>query len=159
MKNYLLMIISALIFHKWQQTLAQFVEMKIPRYVGFLFKERGESQLHIFCDASQKAYAATVFLRVQLDTKISVQLLQAKARVAPIKKTTIPRLELLACTMAARLGTSVKMAFEEDVTCYYWTDSSTALAWIQRENILGTFVGNRIKEINSLKNVLDIRPW
>src|SRR5207237_4126511 len=41
----------------------------------------------------------------------------------------------------------------EDVPVYCWTDSSTALAWIRRNDEWGTFVGNRVKEICRLTPV------
>lgn len=82
-----------------------------------------------------------------------MQLVQGKSRIAPLKKATTPRLELLACCIAARLGAIIKTALEdENIPCCYWTDSTVALAWIQRENLWGAFVGNRVKEINSLTN-------
>ncbi|OXA42316.1 hypothetical protein Fcan01_22920 [Folsomia candida] len=76
----------------------------------------------------QHAYAAAVFVRVEDNEQVSVQLLQAKARVAPMKKVTIPRLELLGCTIAARLSKSVKEAKS---------------------------AGNRVKEICSLSNSME----
>ena len=43
-------------------------------------------QLHLFTDASEKAYAATVYSRFQSsDGSISDQLLVAKTRVPPVK--------------------------------------------------------------------------
>src|SRR5437016_4797062 len=107
-------------------------------------------ELHLFTDASKDAYAAVVYLR----NGNSVQLVQAKSRVAPMKKATIPRLELLGCAIGARLLANVKKAFGyEEVPVYCWTDSSTALAWIRRNDEWGTFVGNRVKEICRLTPV------
>ena len=65
----------------------------------------------MFCDASKIAYAAIVYLRTYLTSgQVSVQLLAAKSRLSPINRPTIPRLELLACTIAARLASPVKEA-------------------------------------------------
>lgn len=108
-------------------------------------------QFHIFCDASQFAYAAAVYVRVEDRMGVRVQLLQAKSRVAPLKKITIPRLEWLGCLIAARLASSVKQALSmEPEETHFWSDSTTALAWIRGNDEWGTFVGNRVKEINSL---------
>lgn len=54
-------------------------------------------------DASQKVYATCIYLRCKNETEASCQLVQARARVAPLKPTTICRLELLAYTTGVRL--------------------------------------------------------
>jgi len=93
---------------------------------------------------------------------VKIQLLLAKSRLAPIpklKKTksqnkviqriTIPRLELLGCVIGSRQLASVKVSLNyKNVKTYCWSDSSTALAWIKRDENWGTFVGNRVREIN-----------
>lgn len=145
-------------FESWFRSLSQLPLIEVPRCIGYTLERKQENQLHIFCDASERAYAAAVFLRAQSDEGVIVQLVQARARVAPLKKITIPRLELLACNIAARLAVNTKAALEdEQIACFYWTDSTTALAWIKRSDMWGTFVGNRVKEINSISNREDWR--
>ncbi|XP_018394549.1 PREDICTED: uncharacterized protein LOC108773287 [Cyphomyrmex costatus] len=63
--------------------------------------------LHTFCDASQSAYAAVIFIRIEKQSGIEMQFVQAKSRIALVKNVTIPRLELLAATIATRLTNSV----------------------------------------------------
>ena len=129
-------------------------EIKIPRHIAGNLPQIANRQIHCFCDASKNIFAAVVYLRVEEDGKCSVKLLQAKARVAPLKRPTIPRLELMGCLIAARLTQSVKEALEyEDVSTFYWTDSTTALAWIKRDENWNVFVSNRVKEIRSLSAV------
>ncbi|XP_071580713.1 uncharacterized protein [Temnothorax nylanderi] len=100
----------------------------------------------------QDAYAAVVYLRTQGIDGVSMQLIQAKARVASIKK--VYRLELFGCVIAVRLAINVKISLElEEVPTFYWTDSATAMAWIRRNDLWGTLVGNRVKEILSCSNV------
>ncbi|GFQ67627.1 integrase catalytic domain-containing protein, partial [Trichonephila clavata] len=70
--------------------------------------------IHTFCDASQFAYAAAVFVRIEYSGVAHVNLLAAKSRIAPVKTVTIPRLELLAATVAARLCRSVLSALQWD---------------------------------------------
>ena len=82
-----------------------------------------------------------------------VYLLAAKARVAPLKQVTIPRLELLAATIGARLYTSVKTSLSGDFESFFWTDSSTVLSWIKRKEEWSTFVWNRVSEIRDLTSV------
>ena len=48
------------------------------------------TQLHGFADASKKAYAAVVYLRMDTNGAVHVSLVISKTRVAPIKRVTIP---------------------------------------------------------------------
>ena len=70
-------------------------------------RKLGDSRLtiHEFGDASRLAYAAVVFARVEFEGVVNVKLLSAKSRIAP-KKTTIPRLEIMAASITARLTDS-----------------------------------------------------
>jgi len=79
---------------------------------------------------------------------VHVQLLQSKSRVAPLKTVTIPRLELMSCVISARLCKSVMEALDLEVPVYFWSDSMKALSWIRINDQWGTFVGNRVREIN-----------
>ncbi|UYV61846.1 hypothetical protein LAZ67_1006840 [Cordylochernes scorpioides] len=130
----------------WYSELDTLADIKIPRRVGHGI--RAHWSIHIFCDASQSAYAAAAFLRCPENKGVSVQLLMAKSRLGPLKKTTIPRMELLACMLGVRLSRyiteSLNLAAEP---VYYWTDSTTALSWIKTNRQWGTFVNNRVKEI------------
>jgi hypothetical protein len=55
-------------------------------------------ELHGFCDASEKAYAAVIYARVETNAENKVTMLTAKTRVAPLKnKQTLTRLELNFC--------------------------------------------------------------
>ncbi|GFT49962.1 uncharacterized protein TNCV_4175861 [Trichonephila clavipes] len=92
--------------------------------------------MHIFCDASQ---SACVFIRTEFENNLSCELVQARNRVSPIKKMTIPRLELLFCTIRARLSKAVKedLEFDESIPVYYWSDSSNALLLGKEERKLG----------------------
>lgn len=136
-------------FKKWYKELPHLNNLKIDRRVGHGCE--GKRSIHTFCDASQNAYATAVFLRCEDKGKISVQLLGAKSRLAPKKTISIPRLELLACVLGARLSSFILKALDtSSIPVIYWTDSSTALAWIRRNDQWGTFVGNRVREICKL---------
>ena len=70
--------------------------VKIPRCYYLPDETIVMNQIHGFSDASERAYAAVVYLRsVYRSGNISVSLVASKTRVAPLKKQTIPRLELL----------------------------------------------------------------
>lgn len=135
------------LFFKWCEQLKKLELVRIPRVVTVGNCERSSWSLHTFGDASRSAYAAVVYLRVESECKVSVQLLAVKSRVSPIGCATIPRLELLGSLIGSRLASMVKKALSLEVKEYYWTDSTTVLAWIRRNDQWGTFVGNRINEI------------
>ncbi|GFX67684.1 integrase catalytic domain-containing protein [Trichonephila clavipes] len=127
--------------------------------IGCISKElspNSDLSLHVFCDASKAAYASCVFLRTEVGGAITCQLVQARARVASIKPITIPRLELLACTIGSRLINTTKIDLGlENVPIYCWSDSVNALYWIKRKENWGTFVNNRVQEIRRLTNPED----
>ncbi|XP_030843375.1 uncharacterized protein LOC580152 [Strongylocentrotus purpuratus] len=69
---------------------------------------QGRPVLCIFCDASEIAYGACAYLRWKTDDdKYEVRFVSAKSKVAPLKALTIPRLELLAGVLAARMHEAI----------------------------------------------------
>ncbi|GFU77525.1 integrase catalytic domain-containing protein [Trichonephila clavipes] len=110
-------------------------------------------ELHGFSDASQSAYGAVVYCKsITSDRKMLVHLIASKSRVAPTKQTTIPRLELCAAVLLAKLVHRVKQALKLNVTnTFFWSDSMIVLSWIRKESYqLKTFVANRIATIQEM---------
>jgi len=129
--------------------------LKTFRHV-FHGKTAGRMQIHTFVDASEKAFGAAVYIRaINKDKSITVQLLCAKSRVAPIKRLTIPRLELCAAVLGAELTNRVKMDMKlADLSVYLWSDSTIVLSWIQSPSAtLHAFVSNRISVIQQLTSI------
>lgn len=109
-------------------------------------------ELHGFADAFNVAYAAAVYIRlISLSGEISVKILVAKSKVAPIKILSIPRLELSATVQLSRLLEFVRNSLHLFyVSCHCWTDSTVVLAWLsQHPSKWKTFVANRMSEIQS----------
>ncbi|GFW83941.1 DUF1758 domain-containing protein [Trichonephila clavipes] len=143
-------------FERWKEHLKCLNNLEIPRCISKELSPNSDLSLHVFCDASKAAYASCVFLRTEVGGAITCQLVQARARVASIKPITIPRLELLACTIGSRLINTTKIDLRlENVPIYCWSDSVNALYWIKRKENWGTFVNNRVQEIRRLTNPED----
>ncbi|GFS95483.1 uncharacterized protein TNCV_2806081 [Trichonephila clavipes] len=81
-----------------------------------------------------------------------IRLITSKSRVAPIKSLTIPRLELCAAGLLAKLVKRVVAALQlETAELYLWSDSMIVLEWLRKDPMdLKTFVQNRIAKIQEL---------
>ncbi|XP_022820494.1 uncharacterized protein LOC111352289 isoform X2 [Spodoptera litura] len=125
--------------------------IRIPRRV--IIDSFKRLEFHIFSDASERAYGACLYVRsINESGKILVRLLVSKSRVAPIKATTIPRLELCGALVGARLYNKVVKSLRVKAACtVFWTDSTILLGWLKMLPCkLHTFVRNRIGEILEL---------
>ena len=71
--------------------------------------------IHGFCDSAGKAYCAIVFAKVSCSHSVSVKFWVGKSRLAPMKKLSIPRLELLACLLLSELVISVVDAVKSEI--------------------------------------------
>ncbi|XP_011702560.1 PREDICTED: uncharacterized protein LOC105458737 [Wasmannia auropunctata] len=106
-------------------------EIRIPRWLTS-DHSGAKLQLHGFADASERAYAAVLYLRTEIDGQVKTHLIMAKTKVAPLKQVTLPRLELCAATLLARLAAHIRRTL--DVTqapLHLWSDSTVALGWIR----------------------------
>lgn len=111
------------------------------------------AQLHHFCDASEDGYGAVTYLLSRnAHSQVHSAFVMGKARVAPLKPATIPRMELIAVTMASRIDVlwrkELHMHLQESV---FWTDSTSVLKYIRNETSrFRVFVANRVTEIRKV---------
>ena len=67
-----------------------------------------ECSLHGFGDASKRAYCAVIYFVYRTNVGAYVRMLTTKARVAPLKETSIPRLELMSARLLAQVMNTVR---------------------------------------------------
>ena len=70
------------------------------------------TELHELSDASIKAFAAAIYVRFKTEFGCTTSLVTSKTRVAPNKKQSLPRLELLGLLILAQLIVSVRTALQ-----------------------------------------------
>jgi hypothetical protein len=147
-------------FKRWAHSFEQLKTLQIPRRLTSLCWSLAKDnvKLHVYADSSELGYGAVAYLVTSHETTEESNLVISKARVAPLKKVTLPRLELLACLLATRLLTFVRNALLiPDVHYSCWSDSKVALGWIKGDpGRFKPFVANRVREI---QNVTDPKNW
>ncbi|XP_060516106.1 uncharacterized protein LOC132695675 [Cylas formicarius] len=143
------------IFEDWSSFSSQLDSLSgltIPRRV--LPSNGVQVETHGFCDASERGYGAAVYLRSVREGHISVTLLCAKNRVAPLKRVSIPRLELCSALLLAQLVDFVRSTIASELTItrvFAWSDSKIALSWIKSSpHRWKTFVANRVSLIQDI---------
>lgn len=106
-----------------REQLPQLEQIKMHRWLGTVLPEHSV-EIHGFSDASEKAYAASVYVRT-LGPHASINLLFSKTKVAPLKKVSLPRLELNAAHLLTKLVDHTKKVLDlEGSDTYYWSDST-----------------------------------
>ncbi|XP_053698731.1 uncharacterized protein LOC128745678 [Sabethes cyaneus] len=133
---------------------------KWMRYFGKAHSQQVKDlQLHIFTDAGEKACGCVGYFRAIVNEEIVCVLVMSRTKVAPLKQLSIPRLELQAAVLGARLVRTVQESHSYKIQkTFLWTDSRTVLFWIRSDQRrYKPFVGFRIGEILSRTNLSDWR--
>jgi hypothetical protein len=135
---------------RWRAELPSLATKGIPRCYFPKIVQVSSTQVHGFSDASEDAYSGVVYLRfVDTQERVHVSLVMSKTRVAPIKRLSIPRLELCGAQLLASLLQHIKEVFHLSTSqIFAWTDSTIVLNWLDgNPRRFKTFVGNRVSAI------------
>ncbi|XP_033229514.1 uncharacterized protein LOC117181055 [Belonocnema kinseyi] len=135
---------------KYKQQLQLLNKVKFSSFISS--PDTAEIQLHGFCDASEKAYGACLNLRsTDRQGRHRSALISSKSRVASLKATSLPRLELYAANLLVKPYTATFKAFPFEIDkVSFWSDSTIVLNWINvPSHTLKTFVANRVAEIQA----------
>ena len=138
---------AAKLHQEWRNDLPNLTTKTLPRcYVHPKYAVK-EITLHGFADASQAAYGAVIYCRTLYhDHPPTMSLVTAKTKVAKLKTSTIPRLELCAATLLAKLLSCIGDALNIQSSHWTaWSDSSTVLAWLDgHKRRHPVFIANRV---------------
>ncbi|XP_071576252.1 uncharacterized protein [Temnothorax nylanderi] len=156
---------------KWMQfklQLPNIKELQIPRCVRGC-ADHQDIEIHGFCDASQRAYGACVYIRIKVgQDEYKSFLLCSKSRVAPLKAVTLARLELLAALLLAQLADKARASLNlSSIKITLWSDATIALHWISSPSRKWTtFVANheydsltKHRDISKTSNLLCLSPF
>ncbi|XP_015118964.1 uncharacterized protein LOC107042432 [Diachasma alloeum] len=145
-------------WNEFREEFTQLGQIQIPRWLQ-TSSTSSSIQIHRLADASNLAMGAAVYIRVDNHgLEPSIILVCAKTKVAPLKKITISRLELLAAVLLSNLVTYVQRGLgREDLSLFLWSDSTTALTWINgHPSRWKDFIQNRVIKI---QNSLPSAAW
>ncbi|UYV79853.1 hypothetical protein LAZ67_18000919 [Cordylochernes scorpioides] len=116
---------------KFREQLGCLRTVRMPCWLGLMGIQ--DIQLLGFSDASENAYASAVYIRISGSDGSRAELVAAKARLAPVRRISIPRLELCATVL---------------LTCLI-----THILTVTIARTLPTFVGNRVSVIQTCRQI------
>ena len=138
------------VWAQWRSELHVLCDMYVPRCYSPHRFSVSDMQLHGFCDASEEAYGGVVYIRLTDPVgNVHTEIVMAKTKVSPIRRISIPRLELCGAQLLTKLLCHVKRVLDVPVTSVFaWTDSTIVLSWLTgNPRRFKTYVGNRISFI------------
>ena len=117
------------VWSQWRKELPALATVFIPRCYSPVGFNASAVQLHRFSNASEDAYAGVVYLRlIDSSGKVHTTLVMSKTRVAPIKRLSIPRLELCGAQLLTKLLCHAQRVLEVPISSVFaWTDSTVVL--------------------------------
>ena len=145
---------------EWVQSTEHLKTFLLPRpyFPGISWEDISHLEVHGYSDASELAYGAVVYLRIQIGDRYLVSFAAAKGRAAPIKRIILQRLELMSALLCSRFVSAVVIDLElnsskKTFSCHYWTDSLVSWHWIRTDPFkLKTFLSNRVSSIQNLSS-------
>ena len=137
------------IWRENMQQMSKLVEIMVNRCL-MPSKVKGPPQLHTFPDGGDYAYGTCVFLRWPTSDGPKIVFVSAKVFVAPLKRKTIPRLELMGAVAMSSLVKEIELNLNYKFEYKrYWTDSEVVMYWLNTTSCnYKPFVSSRIQEFH-----------
>ena len=143
---------------KWQKELNSLSEFLVPRFYRHVSDSPTVIQLHVFGDASEQAFCSVAYFGFSYPNgSVKCAFVTAKTRVAPKKPLSIPKLELQAAVLSARLSTVVIKEHDYRIdSTYLWTDSSSGFVVNLSDTppSLRTELGRFWKQLNQANGII-----
>ena len=136
---------------QWADRLNDLQAISVPRCIKPSdFGEVKQTELHIFADASTSAYTAVAYLRIVNEQgSVHCSFVMGKARVSPLSTMSVPRLELTASILAAKLDVLIRKELDlTNCTSTIWSDSTAVLQTLYNSyKRFPTFVANCVASL------------
>ncbi|KAK3754726.1 hypothetical protein QZH41_007045 [Actinostola sp. cb2023] len=147
-------------WEKWRTEITDLEKLKVPRcFKTDNFDTIKAVEVHHFSDASVEGYGQCSYLRlVNQENHAHCSFVVGKARVTPLKQSTIPRLELAAATTSAKMSEFLRAELSyPKLDEYFWTDSQVVLGYVKNEaRRFHVYVANRVQQI---REMTDPNAW
>ncbi len=119
-----------------------------------------EPQLIVFVDGSQQASCALAYARWRVPGGWESRLIIGKTRVAPLRRISIPRMEVQGAVLGVRLATTVQTSMQLQWSSrVFLTDSTAVMGMIAADlAVFPEFLGTRLSEIRS-KSLVEEWRW
>lgn len=127
----------------WQKELQSLAEFSVQRFYRLFMVSPTSIQLHLFGDASEKAFCAVAYFRFEYPSG------KRHCAFVAARPLSFPRLELQAALLSVPLECIIQKAHDYEVpSTHYWSDSSAVIALIHGESKQHpAFTTNRLSEI------------
>ena len=149
-------------FFLWASSIPLLKNYPVPRWWNSPSTVGSEDvSLHLFADASQKAYGAVGYIRiVGVDGSIHVCILSARSHVVPLNPArashhnSTPRLEVTAMLKSIELRQFIEKALGKFKVVKHWTDTECGLKQLHdRTNPKKAFFANRLSKIHAASSL------
>ena len=147
------------VWDKWRRDVLELEKLQTKRcFKPENFGAIKACELHHFSDASQDGYGQCSYWRVINEhDQAHCSFVIGKARVSPLKQVTIPKMELAAATISARMSQFLQKELSHPDVKEFWTDSKIVLGYVNNEaKRFHVFVANRVQQI---RDVTDPGSW
>ena len=150
-------------FVSLMQLLGEMRKLRFPRALLPSDASRAAiPDLLVFGDGSKQAFCTLAYVRWEDNSGAArCTLVGGKTRVAPLRKISIPRLELLGAVAAVRLAAAIQEAVNFTFRRrYFFTDSTAVYGMIRGEcGAFQEFIGTRTGEIKNKSDPLQEWFW